>query len=42
MSIDRKDPTKGYVPGNLQPLSLADNTRKMHTDNSGAHPDCPF
>lgn len=37
-SIDRIDPLKGYELGNLQILSLSDNTKKMHEDNS----DCPF
>lgn len=39
MSIDRKDPKIGYFKGNLQPLSLSDNTKKMHSDNGD---DCPF
>lgn len=38
-SIDRIDPSKGYEKGNLQILSLSDNTKKMHEDNKN---DCPF
>lgn len=37
-SIDRIDPRKGYEVGNLQILSLSDNSKKMHTDKN----DCPF
>lgn len=37
-SIDRIDPTRGYEIGNLQLLSLSDNTKKMHEDNK----ECPF
>lgn len=39
-SIDRIDPSKGYEKGNLQILSLSDNTKKMHEDNK--EDDCPF
>lgn len=38
-SIDRIDPTKGYEIGNIQILSLSDNSKKMHQDNAE---DCPF
>lgn len=38
-SIDRIDPNKGYEIGNLQILSLSENSKKMHRDNSE---DCPF
>lgn len=34
-SIDRIRPLEGYYKGNLQVLSLANNTRKMHEDNKG-------
>jgi len=34
-SIDRIDPSKGYQLDNIQMITLADNTRKMHED-------CPF
>ena len=37
-SIDRIDPSKGYEEGNLQVLSVAENSAKMHTDRD----DCPF
>lgn len=36
-SIDRINPLKGYSYDNIQVLSLADNSAKMHTDK-----DCPF
>jgi hypothetical protein len=36
-SIDRIDPAKGYELGNIQVLSLSDNSKKMHTDK-----DFPF
>lgn len=39
-SIDRIDPNKGYEIGNIQILSLSDNTKKMHEDNK--EDDCPF
>jgi hypothetical protein len=32
LSIDRVDSTKGYEPGNIQILTLADNGRKSHVD----------
>lgn len=38
-SIDRKDPNKGYEKGNLQKLTLAQNSAKMHEDKKN---DCPF
>lgn len=31
-SIDRINPEKGYEVGNLQILSLSDNSRKLHSD----------
>lgn len=37
-SIDRIDPNKGYEVGNLQILTLAQNSAKMHEDRD----DCPF
>ena len=37
-SIDRIDPNKGYEVGNLQILTLAQNSAKMHEDKN----DCPF
>ena len=36
-SIDRKKAHLGYEPGNLQVLSLSDNTKKQFEDNK-----CPF
>lgn len=38
MSIDRIDPSKGYVPGNLQPLSLSENTIKQHRESDDEVP----
>ncbi len=38
-SIDRIDPNKGYEKGNLQILSLSDNSKKKYTD---LEDDCPF
>ena len=38
-SIDRKNAKKGYEKGNLQILTLAENTAKMHEDRKN---DCPF
>lgn len=38
-SIDRINPNKGYEIGNIQILSLSDNSKKMHQDNND---DCPF
>lgn len=35
MSIDRKDPTKGYEDGNLKAMSLSDNVKKMHDRING-------
>lgn len=32
-SIDRKDPKIGYTRENVQILSLANNSKKMHEDN---------
>lgn len=29
LTIDRIDPSKGYVPGNLQPMSREENVRKQ-------------
>jgi hypothetical protein len=40
-SIDRIDPNKGYEVGNIQILTLSENTKKMHADNS-ANEDLPF
>lgn len=31
-SVDCIDPRKGYVEGNLQCITLSDNTKKMHSD----------
>lgn len=39
-SIDCKIPHLGYVEGNLQVLSLSNNSKKMHADNSPDY--CPF
>jgi len=42
-SIDRKDHTKGYEPGNLQILSLADNSAKRWQDEDPTAANyCPF
>lgn len=32
MTIDRIDPLKGYEPGNLQVLTLSENSRKRWVD----------
>lgn len=32
LSIDRVDETRGYEPGNIQILTLSDNSRKAHVD----------
>lgn len=32
LHVDRKDPTKGYVDGNIQPLTNRKNVQKMHRD----------
>lgn len=37
-SIDRIDPARGYEAGNIQILSLAENTRKMHEDRKEQAP----
>lgn len=31
-SIDRKDPSKGYVLSNMQVITVQDNSRKQHID----------
>lgn len=42
-SIDRIDPNKGYEIENIQILSLSENTKKMHRDNSSEPEDeIPF
>lgn len=40
LSIDRIDSSIGYELGNLQLLTLSDNTKKMHLDNRSEEP--PF
>lgn len=32
LSVDRKDPLKGYEPGNLQPLTVSQNSCKAQQD----------
>jgi hypothetical protein len=38
-SIDRIDPSKGYSIGNIQVISLADNSAKMHRDKQDSEED---
>lgn len=37
-SIDRIDPAKGYEVGNIQVLTLSENSKKRHEDDKN----CPF
>lgn len=45
ISIDRKDPRIGYYRKNMQPLTLAENSAKMHEDRkkyADDYDDLPF
>jgi hypothetical protein len=37
-SIDRDDPLKGYEIGNMEKMSLSENSAKMHRDNADDYP----